>query len=184
MPDSDLKFIQGARLYLRPLSSADAEGAYPSWLNQASVCFGNSHHIYPYTREMAREYIANASKGHDHLILAIVLNDSHQHIGNIALQGIHPVYRSAELSILIGAQNCWGQGYGKEAIALLLAHGFNNLNLNRITCGTFSNNVAMQGIARSLGMREEGLRRQAIYKEGKYLDVLEYGILAEDFYAS
>lgn len=178
-----IKFLEGDKIYLRPLSPQDANGNYPAWLNHATACFGNSHHVFPYSREAALEYIADARKGGDKLILAIALQETDEHIGNIALHAIHPVYRSAEFSILIGEQKAWGKGYGLEAIALLMTHAFNNLNLRRISCGTFSNNYAMQKIALNLGMQEEGMRRQAAFKEGRYLDVKEYGVFAEEFFA-
>ena len=33
-------------------------------------------------------------------------------------------------------------------------------------------------------MREEGLRREAIYKNGRYLDIVEYGVLRHEFLIS
>jgi ribosomal-protein-alanine N-acetyltransferase len=183
MSANEIKFIEGPRLYLRQLVLADADGPYPAWLNNEMICLGNSHHNFPYSREAARNYIANAEQTTNNLILAIALNETHQHIGNIALQGIHSIYRSAEISILIGEKAAWGRGYAKEAISLLLAHGFKTLNLNRISCGTFSGNLAMQAVARAVGMVEEGVRRKAVFKDGKYVDVHEYGILAEEYFA-
>jgi len=32
-------------------------------------------------------------------------------------------------------------------------------------------------------MQREGIRRQGMYKWGRYLDIVEYGILREEFYA-
>lgn len=180
---AEMKFIEGKRIYLRQMLASDADGPYPTWLNNARTCMGNSHHNYPYSREAARQYIESAGKAQDQLILAIVLNDGDQHIGNIALQSIHTINRSAELSILIGEQEVWGKGYGKEAFLLMMAHGFNCLNLHRLSCGTFSENHAMKVLAGAVGMSQEGVRRQAVFKEGKYLDVFEYGILAEEYFA-
>lgn len=180
---AEMKFIEGKRMYLRQLQASDAEGPYPTWLNNARTCMGNSHHIFPYSRDAARHFIENVGQGRDSLTLAMVLNDSNQHIGNIALQSIHNINRTAELSILIGDQDAWGKGYGKEAFLLMMAHGFNCLNLHRISCGTFSENHAMKVLALAVGMSQEGVRRQAVFKEGKYLDVFEYGILAEEYFA-
>jgi RimJ/RimL family protein N-acetyltransferase len=55
------------------------------------------------------------------------------------------------------------------------------LNLERIHCGTAAGNAGMQGLARKLGMREEGRRRSHLFLEGERVDVLEYGILREEF---
>jgi RimJ/RimL family protein N-acetyltransferase len=39
----------------------------------------------------------------------------------------------------------------------------------------------MQKLALKLGMKPEGRRRQAMYKNGKYSDILEYGILKTEY---
>jgi ribosomal-protein-alanine N-acetyltransferase len=174
-------FLIGERLYLRPLIEADAQGPYADWFNDQEVCRGNSHHVFPYTPEAALAYIRHAAQTHDELILAIVLREDDRHIGNIALQSIHPIYRSAEFSIVIGDKAAWGKGYGREAGRLLCHHGFAALNLNRIACGTFDDNVAMQRLALALGMKEEGRRRQAAFKQGRYVDVIEFGVLRSEF---
>lgn len=173
-------FLVGERVYLRGLLEADADGAYPAWLNSAEVCRGNSHHSFPYTREAARTYIRDAAQTKNSLILAIVLREGDRHVGNIALQNIHQIHRSAELSILIGERDVWGKGLGLEAARLLIDHAFDALNLQRIECGTFATNHGMQKLALSLGMKEEGRRRQAAFKNGAYEDIVEYGILKTD----
>ncbi len=175
------RFLQGARLYLAPLDDADLDGPYPAWLNDEQVCRGNSHHVYPYSRAQAAEYIRAGSKAAGELVLAIRLNDGDKHIGNIALSRIHPIYRSAEFSILLGDAEEWGRGYGREAAELLLRHGFLTLNLNRIACGTFATNEGMCRLARALGMQQEGVRRRAAFKDGASVDVIEFGLLRDEF---
>ena len=177
-------FLRGPRIHLRALRPEDAEGDYPNWLNDAEICSGNSHHVFPYSAAAALDYIEYAHKARDCLILAIVSNADGLHLGNIALQNIHPVYRSAELSILLGATSARGQAIGLEASLLLCRHGFDALNLWRIACGTFADNQAMCRLAMKLGMAQEGLRRLAVYKHGRYLDVIEFGLLRDQFYAA
>jgi len=174
-------FLKGKNIYLRPLIDEDAEGDYHLWFNDEEVCRGNSHHVLPHTKEKTRNYIRHARETTDEFILAIALNDTGKHIGNIAFQEINPVYRSADLTILIGDRSVWGKGYGLEAADLLLRHGFFTMNLHRISCATFDTNTAMKKIALSLGMKEEGRRVQAAYKDGKYIDVVEFGMLKSDY---
>jgi RimJ/RimL family protein N-acetyltransferase len=177
-------FLAGPRLTLRPLIAADAEGAYPGWLNDAHISQGNSHHTRPYSRAQARAYIEQSRRpGADSVILAIVLKRGNRHIGNIALSQLHPIYRTAEFSILLGEPTQWGKGYGREAATLLIRHGFTALNLRRIQCGTFATNQGFCQLAAALGMRQEGVRRQAVFKAGVYLDVIEFGLLREEFSA-
>ena len=175
-------FIVGEKIYLRELRQSDLDGDYISWLNDAEINFGNSHHVFPYSYNLAKEYIENANISNNKLILAIVLKENDIHIGNIALQNINFLHQNAEFAILLGEKKFWGKGYSKQASLLIIDHGFKSLNLNRIYCGTFINNIGMMNLANSLGMKKEGIRRKAIYKENKFIDIVEFGILKNEFY--
>lgn len=176
-----IPFLLGERVYLRPLCDEDISGGYPLWFNSASVCAGNSHHVYPYTEAEGMEYIRYASATKTDLILAIIAGSMEVHIGNVALQNIHPIYRSADFAIVIGEDRYWGKGYGYEAASLIINHGFMELGLLRIACATLDNNHGMQKLAVKLGMRLEGTRVAAAYKSGEFLNVVEFGILREEW---
>lgn len=173
-------FLEGEKIFLRPLSLSDISEKYLSWLNDPQTNLYNSHSIFPYTIEQLKDYVKgidNKSK----VVLAICDQKSGKHIGNISLQNIDWVARSAEFAILIGDKNFWNKGVGPEAGKLIVGYGFTRLNLNRIHCGTSSENVGMQKLALKLGMKQEGVRIQAMYKNGKYADILEYGILKPNY---
>jgi len=176
-----IPFLEGKDVYLRPLIIEDANGSYVNWFNDPQVCEGNSHHRYPYTKQAALNYIEEAQRFDKALILAIVERETQKHVGNISLQKIDLVARTAEFAIVIGEREFWGKGFSKQASRLLLDHAFLTLNLNRVYCGTYENNIAMQNLAKYLGMKEEGRRRKATYKLNRYLDILEYGVLKEEF---
>lgn len=167
-------FLTGKNIDLRELRPEDAD--YYRWFNDIDTCSGNSHHVYPMTHQDALDYI----NGIDCRTLALAIIDKKvgSHIGNISLQNIHPTYHSAELAIILGSKR--GKGYGLEAANLICEHGFNAMNLHRISCGTFRHNIAMQKIAVKLGMKLEGIRREAAYKDGKWVDVFEYGMVRFD----
>lgn len=176
-------FLKGHHIYLRALTEEDARGPYVTWFNDEEVCRGNRHHVFPYTYDQALAYIRRATQTREDLILAIIHAQDDLHIGSIALEGIHPVYRSAELAIVIGDQSSRGKGYSKEAAQLLCSHGFFTLNLHRIWCGTFADNLPMVGLAAHLGMKEEGRRRDAAFKNGRYVEVIEFGVLHDEYAA-
>lgn len=178
-PSAD-PFLAGERVALTPLSVAHLDGPYVSWLNDPAVSRYNSHHSYPYTREMAEEYIRSLAGG-PNLVLAIVLRDDGRHIGNISLQDVHSLYRTAEFAILLGDRSAWGHGYGTEAGHLALRHGFLALNLHRVGAGTLVENLAMRRLAENLGMTLEGVRREAIFNDGQHRDVALYGVLAREY---
>lgn len=176
-----LPTLRGERLCLRPLCIEDAEGNYPHWLNDPQVTQYNSHGEVIYTKGMAKEYIASVEGSATAHVFAIVEHGSNRHIGNVSLQAINAKARSAEFAILIGEPDVYGKGVGYEAGRLLLRYGFETLNLHRIYCGTSSDNISMQKLALKLGMTYEGRRRDAIFKNGKFVDIIEYGILVREY---
>ena len=174
-------FLTGKTIYLRGLKEEDLSGGYVSWLNDTEVCQYNSHHVFPYSVENVRSYIRESSQAKNALVLAIILKQSNRHIGNISLQNINYINRSAEFAVLLGDKKYWGKGIAKEASRLIVEHGFKELNLNRIYCGTSADNIVMQRLARFLGMSKEGVRRQALYKHGRFVNIIEYGLLKAGF---
>ncbi len=170
-------FISGSTIDLRPLSLQDVEGDYVGWLNDREVTAFNSHGATVYTKEKAIEYINSVTDNPIFLVLAIVAKDLGKHIGNISLQNIDAHNQSAEFAILIGNKEYWAKGVGFEAASLLIEHGFSKLNLHRIYCGTSEKNIGMQKLAKKLGMTEEGRRKDAMFKNGEFVDVIEYGLV-------
>lgn len=176
-------FIEGQNIYLKGLSLEDASESYTHWLNDEEVCRHNGHHYFPNTRAKTESYIAAVSGDSSSLVLAVIEKGEDRHIGNISLQSIDWLARSAEFAILFGEKQYWGRGLAKEAGDLILAHGFNQLNLHRVYCGTSEDNTGMQKLALAMGMQLEGRRREAMYKNGGYRDILEYGILRAEYAA-
>lgn len=168
--------------YVRPLDEGDLDGAYRSWFEDQEVCKFNSHGKFFKTKSFFQSYLANLN-AEDKVVWAICHNDD-GHIGNISLQDISFINRTAEFAILIGNKGHWGQGVARLAGTAILKHGFTKLNLERIYCGTAASNDGMNALATSLGMQVEGRRRKHLFLEGARIDVLDYAILREEFLAA
>jgi ribosomal-protein-alanine N-acetyltransferase len=165
--------------FLRPLSEKDLEGPYPSWFEDQEVCRYNSHGKFFKSQSYFRQYL-NEIDREDRVILGIChIEDGH--IGNLSLQRISFIDRTAEFAIILGDKRHWGKAVGLLAGRKLLEHGFKKLNLERIYCGTAASNEGMKKLASSLGMILEGTRRQHLFLEGARVDILEYGILRTEF---
>lgn len=174
-------FLIGEKIYLRTIDASDLTDAYRNWFNDADVCQYNSHHRFPRYQDEMEEYYRSVIQSKDNLVLAICDKKNDEHIGNISLQGIDLINRSAELAIIIGEKEYWHKGIGYEASRLLISHGFESLNLNRIFCGTTENNIGMQKLAESIGFKREGIARQSMFKDGKYLDGYYYGLVRSEY---
>jgi [ribosomal protein S5]-alanine N-acetyltransferase len=179
----NIVFLKGERIHLRALMEKDLTSSYLQWLNDEEVCRNNSHAVFPNTEQRMKTYY-NSIQNQLNVVLAIIHSDTDRHIGNVSLLNINWISRNAEFAILMGEKDFWGKGYGKEAARLIVQYGFERLNLHRIYCGTLNGNSGMIKLAASMGMKEEGRRREAIFKNGKYVDILEYGILYHEFFSS
>jgi RimJ/RimL family protein N-acetyltransferase len=173
-------FLQGTSCDLRALQPEDANERYLSWFHDAETCRYNTHHRFPMTAQTLQAYVQEVSASKTAVVLAIVEKESERHVGNIALQGIDPIARTAELAILIGEEEARGKGIGREACALMIRHGFLTLGLNRIWLGTMATNTGMRRVAEALGFTQEGVLRQANYTDGTFVDGVIYGLLATD----
>lgn len=165
--------------HVRGLRESDLDGPYPSWFEDQEVCKHNSHGKFFKNAAWFREFYSGLNR-EDQVVWAICHQDD-GHVGNVSLQSISFINRSAEYAILIGNPKHWNKSVGLNASLALLRHGFLKLNLERIYCGTAAANVGMQRLALRMGMVEEGRRRKHLFLDGRWQDMLEYGVLREEF---
>lgn len=170
-------YFETNRLILNPIDESALKGEYVNWFNDAEVCKYNSHFRIPYSEEKCTDYIKNTLLSDNAIVMTIKLKDKGVYIGNVSLQNINYIDRNAEIAWIIGEANFWGQGYATEAAGPLIGHAKNALNLHRLYLGTLDNNVAMQKVAVKLGFNQEGIRKEALFKNGAYHDIYEYGLI-------
>lgn len=170
--------LEGLHVVLQPLDASEVSDDYVGWLNDPES-FRYLDTKFGQTRASVRHYVESIQP--PNLLCRIVEKGQRRHVGNLALHQIHPVHRSAELGILIGASDARGKGYGREACELIIRYAFDHLNLHKITAGTVDKNVAMKQVFLSLGFSIEGTLVQQYYLEGTYHDIFRFGLLRSAF---
>ncbi len=171
------EFISGDNVYLEPLLMKHFSEKYISWLNDSVVCRENRHGVFPYTSVDLKRYLKSASNYRDAVHFAIRLKKDHRHVGNVGLVNIAWIDRSAEIAILIGDKGAWGKGVGSEVCGILKNYCFGRLNMHRVWMGVTVTNRSMLKIAEKIGMKKEGYFKDALFKEGRYLDVVQWSAL-------
>jgi RimJ/RimL family protein N-acetyltransferase len=171
-------FLETPRLVLGNLRPEDLTEEYLAWLNDPEVLRYRAPKAFPTDIEALKEYLGRVAARED-LLLAIRLKDTERHIGNITLNSILWVHRSAELSIMIGAKDMRGQGLGKEAIYGLSNHAFSSMGLHRLWAE--SPNPAFNRAVTTLGWKHEGTKRQAFLLDGDLVDIECWGQLKTEF---
>jgi ribosomal-protein-alanine N-acetyltransferase len=171
-------FLEGKNIDLMPLGRSDVSAEYLAWLNDPEVLRHRGSRVYPTTIAQLERWIDGLPDRGD-LVLAIRTRRERNHIGNISLNTIQWVHRSAELSIMIGAKEVWGRGFGTEAIALLTAHAFSTIGLHRVWAE--SPNPTFNAAMKKLAWTHEGTKREAFLLDGAYIGFECWSILEPEW---
>ena len=110
-----------------------------------------------------------------------ITKQTEKNIGIISLTDINAINQTAVMHIMIGDFENQGRGAGFFAINAMLKHAFNNLNLNRITLTVLATNKRAIHLYEKCGFVLEGTQRQAIFKNGKFVDTFSYAILKQNW---
>lgn len=173
--------IFGKRIMLREYMHEDIR-FIDRWVNNKEVTrmLDPNAFTFPRPLEKTAELVAeNIENGGPAFVIGNINNG--EYIGQIDLHKVNYRHRSAELGIVIGEKKYQGMGYGSEAIELLLKFAFEEMNLNRIMLHVVSYNQKAIDCYKKLGFVEEGRLRQAHWGEGKYVDMLIFAILREEW---
>ena len=71
-------------------------------------------------------------------------------------------------------------GYGTETIRLLKKYIFEELNMNRIYLNILEENISSRKLFEKMGFIQEGVQREAVFKNGKYNNLIMYSLLKEE----
>lgn len=100
-------------------------------------------------------------------------------VGTVILSDIDYKNGTAEIQIkLLG--DFQGKGYGTDTIRTMVNYCFNELRLHCIYARINEDNTSSQKMVERVGFNREGVLRDRVFKEGKYLDVITYSILNEE----
>lgn len=160
----------GARTRVRLFASSDIDAAYLGWLNDPEVVRYSNQRFVHHTAESAAAFLASFV-GSENLFLSIRrLVDDHA-VGTMTVNRAVP-HGTADLGILVGDKQVWGQGYGREAWMLVLDWLDSLGVVRKFTCGTAAPNRAMRRLAEASGMELEAIKRGHEIIDGVPVDLL------------
>lgn len=115
-------------------------------------------------------------------MLFMIETDEAGTVGYTKLASIDWKNRSAHGGIMIQKKENMSKGIATDAYMTVLRYAFMELNLNRVDGSILDYNKASQKVLiEKVGYKKEGVKRKAIYKDGKYHDLIIVGILKEDY---
>lgn len=172
------KKLVGDRIYLSPRNIEDVE-KFTEWMNDFEVTdyTGRSGQIM--SLEGEKSYLQENSN--PEATFSMVTLDGDKLIGTVGLERIDHMQRTATLGIFIGDKDYLSQGYGTEAIRLVLDYGFNYMNLHNIKLDVLNVNERAIKCYQKCGFKEAGRIRESKFINGKYYDTIVMDILDNEF---
>jgi ribosomal-protein-alanine N-acetyltransferase len=131
------------------------------------------------TQAFLREARASAevSPRRRYALAVVVQSNGERLIGSIELRVVSCEHRRGEIGYVL-AREWSGHGYATEATRRLLAFGFNELGLHKISATCDPENRASVAVLTRDGMHQEGVLRDHIYVRGQWRDRLLLSVIA------
>lgn len=172
--------IEGKETYLRALEESDLKPLL-EWRNK------------PEFRKYFREYRElswdQQLSWYENIVLkddkvrmfAIVRRNDDALLGACGLCYIDHVNRNADFSIYIGKDDLYiDDRYAVDAAKILLAYGFDELNLHRVWAEIYSIDKAKIEFFNTLRFMQEGVHRETHWTDGKWVNSLFFGMLRDE----
>ena len=175
--------LKGKNVILRPVKRSDIS-YFLEWFNDPEVIqyLGMYLPMTEMSEEKFIEELGTTRARSDALfVIEVIEGNSTKPIGNCGLHGINSKDNHATFGIVIGEKDYWSKSYGTEAARLLVNYGFQQLNLHRISSSAIAYNERSIKLHMKVGFREEGRVRQRMFKNGQYHDLVQFGILREEW---
>jgi RimJ/RimL family protein N-acetyltransferase len=173
--------FESARISFRKMTPEDIP-VYHSWRNDLEVMRTTNPDLDLYSFESTAEFVQQVILGsHSSKSYLILDKDTQKPIGITSLIQIDRKNRNPECILDIGDKAYWGKGFGREALSLLLDYAFLEMNLHRVGLRVFSFNDRAISLYEKIGFKQEGRSRQAIFREGKWHDIIAMGILQAEY---
>jgi RimJ/RimL family protein N-acetyltransferase len=136
---------------------------------------------HPRSVSFWREKLQKSIDRSDEISFMILLLEQGDPVGIVTLDGILWSHRTAWLAIGLGERTSWGQGYGTEALELILRYGFSEFNLHRISLSVYEYNRRAIRTYEKLHFVIEGRAREFLERDGRRWDMLFMGLLRREW---
>lgn len=176
-------FLEGKKVLLRSLELDDLEVFWAWFADREVVKYSLGTWLFPWSKSETETWLKQTLQDKETLTLGVVEKETGQLIGYAGITSISSVNHSGEYYIFLGEKNSWRKGYGTEVTQLIIHYGFASLNLHRIMLTVSELNTGGVKAYTRAGFQQEGVLRQASYRDGNYHDKIVMAILRQDWEA-
>ena len=182
MRHSGTKTLETERLILRRFTVEDAEDMYQNRCSDSRVnkfLTWDVHKSIDETVELMKIFVERYENPARYC-WAIVFKETNRVIGTIAAPTVKERTETVEVTYAI-AFSYWGKGIAAEALKAVISYLFDEVGVNRIEAGHDSNNPNSGKVMVKVGMKREGVLRQAGRNNQGLFDLVMYSLLRSDY---
>ena len=172
--------LKGKKVLLRSIEEEDIENlrklANDPWYESMIVGWA-----LPISKKDQKEWFSNYKISSNQLRLIIETEED----GMVGMTGLNAidwkngVAQAGGMRII--KKDLRTRGIATDAYMTLFKYAFEELRLNRIEGSVLVYNIASIKTTQKVGFKQEGIRREAVFKKGKYHDVINLGIIKKDY---
>ena len=163
---------------LRKLTLDDAEDLAKAANNPNVSRYLRNVFPYPYSLEDAVDFINFATANEDELIYGIIIDGKVN--GCICARFGKDVFAK---SCILGywlSERFWSKGLMTMAVKKFCSFIFDKYEIIRIEADVCADNIASRRVLEKIGFELEGVCRQKVYKDGRFMDEAVYAIIRDD----
>ena len=136
---------------------------------------------FPYTMEDEEKWYETNSALNDTYNFAIETIEDKIYFGGCGINNVDWKNSKVVVGIFIGNKDYWNNGYGTDAMNVLIKFIFEQMNINKIKLHVYSFNERAIKCYEKCGFKQEGVLRKELYRNGQYYDEILMGLLKEEY---
>lgn len=152
--------LKGINIFLRALEPEDLEFVYA--IENDENIWEVSNTITPYSKFLIRQYLENAQQDiyeAKQLRLALCKKGNSEAFGLIDLFDFDAKNKRAGVGIIIQDEADRNNGFGKEALGLVIDYAFEQLQLHQLYANIGTENKASVALFTTFGFKKSGVKR-------------------------
>ena len=177
---ADKPTITGDRVVLRPIVASDAASMWADLDDEEANRLTGTHAAFTY--EQIERWVASRADTDDRLDLAVTDRATGEWLGEVVVNEWDPDNRSCSFRIALGA-HARNRGVGTEVTRLIVDHVFDAIDdppVNRLELEVYAFNPRAIAVYERIGFRQEGVRREALFWDGEFVDAITMSIVRSD----
>lgn len=172
--------INGKQIYLRAMEPEDMD-CFWDMINDPSVSHNVVGWSFPVSKHEQMQWYERAVGDKRNLRFTVVLKEADLPVGMVTLSSLDWQNRSATHGIKLHPDCPKGKGIATDAVMTLMQYAFEEVGLHRLDGSWIDFNEPSRKLYEKCGWSVEGVKKEAIYRDGKYHDLIIVGILKEDY---